>query len=367
MLVDTPRHVDTPARPLQGCLVVFAGKLLTLARTEAQQLARHLGAEVCKEVTGAVTVCVAADDGGGRRKRVDHINAQAPDRIRVLTEDQFCELADVPSPTALRAQYHSRRDLLERYRHLRGDHLEYLQKWGLVQPVYRTHAEAFFAFQDLAVIRQAEAELASGASFRTVLRSLVAASAGQRTFDFRLDAQPARVVELKPKVAPPMAAMMGHRTDGVASQAEELFLAGSILDTEGPQAQMEAAEAYRRALELDPNLVPALVNLANIHYSRDEGVEAQALYERATSLDPDMFEAHYNLGNIHHDLGRYPDARASYREAIRLNPGYADAHFYLAVTLEKAGQSTEARPHWKVYQHLAPAGEWVELAREFSE
>jgi len=164
-----------------------------------------------------------------------------------------------------------------------------------------------------------------------------------------------------------MAAMMGHRTDGVASQAEELFLAGSILDTEGPQAQMEAAEAYRRALELDPNLVPALVNLANIHYSRDEGVEAQALYERATSLDPDMFEAHYNLGNIHHDLGRYPDARASYREAIRLNPGYADAHFYLAVTLEKAGQSTEARPHWKVYQHLAPAGEWVELAREFSE
>ncbi len=64
---------------------------------------------------------------------------------------------------------------------------------------------------------------------------------------------------------------------------------------------------------------------------------------------------------------RYPEAQASYREALRLNPGYADAHFYLAVTFEKMGQSPDARPHWKAYQELAPQGEWVELAKEFSE
>ena len=63
--------------------------------------------------------------------------------------------------------------------------------------------------------------------------------------------------------------------------------------------------AYRRALEIDPYLVPALINLANIHYSRDEIAEAQALYERAIALEPDVFEAHFNLGNIFHDLGRY--------------------------------------------------------------
>jgi hypothetical protein len=50
-----------------------------------------------------------------------------------------------------------------------------------------------------------------------------------------------------------------------------------------------------------------------------------------------------------------------------LNPFYADTHFYLAVTFEKMGQSNEARPHWRAYQQLAPQGEWVELAREFSE
>ena len=49
----------------------------------------------------------------------------------------------------------------------------------------------------------------------------------------------------------------------------------------------------------------ALINLANVHYSRDELVEAQALYERAIGLESDFFEAHFNLGNIYHDLGRF--------------------------------------------------------------
>jgi len=50
-----------------------------------------------------------------------------------------------------------------------------------------------------------------------------------------------------------------------------------------------------------------------------------------------------------------------------LNRSYADAHFYLAVTFEKMGLSQEAKPHWRAYQDFAPNGEWVELAKEFSE
>ena len=113
--------------------------------------------------------------------------------------------------------------------------------------------------------------------------------------------------------------------------------------------------------------MPAIVNLANIHYARDLLVEAQALYGRALGLDADCFEAYFNLGNIHHDLGRYEEAVAYYHDALRLNAAYADAHFYLAVTLEKMGRSTKAKTHWRVYRHLAPEGEWVELAKEFSE
>src|SRR5207247_7254550 len=121
--------------------------------------------------------------------------------------------------------------------------------------------------------------------------------------------------------------------------AEEFFLSGSALDTGDSSTQEQAAAAYRRALELDPGLAAALINLANIHYSRDELAEAQALYERAITLEPDFFEAHFNLGNIHHDLGRFREAQACYRETLQLNPGYADAHFYLAVTLQTSARS----------------------------
>lgn len=271
---------------------------------------------------------------------------------------------DVTSSTAATV---SRRHVLERYQHLRDDHLRYLEKWGLLRPSHRERGETFYAFSDVAMIRQADADLAGGAPFRAVLRSLLASRSGQLAFDFRIEAPPAKVLELRRPDPPPLAALMDAPGPRPASSAERYFEAASLLDDGEPGRVDEAASAYRRALEIDPYLVPALINLANLHYARDEIIEAQALYERAIAIDASVFEAHFNLGNIFHDLGRYEQAHACYREALRLNPAYADAHFYLAVTLEKNGRSPEARKHWRAYQHLAPNGEWVHLAREFSD
>jgi len=370
-------------RPLDGHCVLFAGRLLTIDRQSARALAAVLGALTTDELTEGTTMVVVGAARGGRRaaaeadghpgesaavlKRLEQWPDSARAGVRVVSEDEFCDLAGIPSPASLRRQFHAQRDLLERYPHLREDHLRYLRKWGLVRPAHETHSETFYAFRDLGVLRQAETEMAAGATFRATLKALLAEQAGQLAFDFRLDAAPARVVQLKPREVPPLAALMNPGLSAEASTGEALFMAASILD-DGDEAHVEAAaDAYRRALVADPYLVPALINLANLHYSSGEMAEAQALYERAASLEPDAFEAYYNLGNIHHDLGRYPEAQRSYREALRLNPAYADAHFYLAVSLEKTGQSPDARPHWRAYQQLAPDGEWVALAREFSD
>ena len=261
----------------------------------------------------------------------------------------------------------SRRQVLERYKHVRDDHLRYMQKWGLIRPQPGAHGECAYAFADAAVIRDADAQLAEGASFRAVLRHLLASRSGQLAFDFRLDAPPAKVLELKRRDPPPLVALMDPVPLPQPIVAEQYFIAASALDNGDPANTERASAAYRRALEIDPYLVPALINLANLHYSRDEIAEAQALYERAITLEPEVFEAHFNLGNIFHDLGRYAEAQTCYRVSLGLNPTYADAHFYLAVTLEKSGQSQEARRHWRAYQQLAPQGEWVALAREFSE
>jgi TPR repeat/Tetratricopeptide repeat len=254
------------------------------------------------------------------------------------------------------------RDVLARYPRLREDHLRYLRKWNLIGPMSGAGADASFSFADLAVIRQVHAELERGAPFRAVLRALQASRQGQLAFDFRLEAEPAKVLLL---TRPPET---GHARSGrVTESAEEFFRDGSALDDGDPRKAPAAARAYRRALEIDSGLVPAMINLANVHYAQEHLPEAEALYERAIAFEPNVFEAHFNLGNLHHDLGRLDEARAGYEAALRLNADYADAHFYLAVTLEKMGRSQQARLHWRRYRELAPNGEWVQLASEFGE
>ena len=383
---------DSPEQPLAGATVVFTGKLWSLDRKEARAIVERLGGVAEDEVTPRTTLLVVGGatypDGvpdvtrlpndqsthSQKLRRAAQINADDPGHIQIISEDDFRKTAGMPPVAELREQHYGQRDVLARYNALRPDHLRYLQKWGFIRPAFKTHADTFFAFSDLTLLRNVNSELQKGVSFRAVLRDLQASRSGQLTFDFRIDAQPARIIALKPReaLAPTPTRPSADRGGSPLpsrplTTAEQYFLMGSLLDDGTPERQEEAGLAYRRALDEDPDLVAALINLANIRYARDELAEAQALYERAILLDPTYFEAHFNLGNIHHDHGRYHDAEACYREALALNSEYPDAHFYLAVTLEKMGRSAEAQPHWRAYQRLAPEGEWVELAREFSD
>jgi tetratricopeptide (TPR) repeat protein len=373
---------DARDEPLRGEVVVFTGKLWSLGRKEARAAVERAGGVAEDEVTLRTTLLVVGGESypdgvadiprlindqsarSQKLRRAAQANAESVGRIQIISEDEFCRRIGLPSVAELREKHYGQRDVLAMYPTLREDHLRYLQKWGFIRSAFRNNADTFFGFGDLTLLRQVHTDMLGGASFRAVLRDLQATQAGQLAFDFRIDAHPARILALKPRettLTPPP-----DRSRSL-SGAEHHFLMGSLLDDGSPERQEEAAQAYRRALNDDPDLVAAIINLANIRYAKDELAEAQALYERAILLDPTYFEAHFNLGNIHHDHGRYLDAERCYREALALNPDYPDAHFYLAVTLEKMGRSAEARQHWKHYQALAPHGEWVELAREFSD
>lgn len=370
---------DVARPPFAGECVAFSGPLSSIGRKDARALVARLGGTVVDEVSARTTMLVVgaaraagtgengaaaeADEGKNQKiRRARAINAREPGRVRILPEEDFCRLAGVPSPSTLRRQWHTLQAILAMYPHLREDHLRYLQKWNLICPALRTDAETYFSFTDLTVIRQAHAELERGAPFRAVLRSLQASREGQLSFEFWLEAEPAKIIHLaRPPVPHP------GRPQVDPAVAEEFFRSASALDDGDPRKQPAASRAYRRALEVDPCLVPAIINLANLHYSQEHLPEAEALYERAIGIDPSVFEAHFNMGNVYHDLGRLEEARAAYEAALRLNPDYAGAHFYLAVTLEKLGRSQQARGHWRRYKELAPDGEWVQLASEFGE
>ena len=270
---------------------------------------------------------------------------------------------------------HRLSDVLGLYPLVREDHLKTLQKCSLLHAPDVVDGERFVEFSDVAVIRQVNAELQRGVPFRSVLRSCVASQSGQLALDFQVEHQPAKVLTLSrpPTSTPNRVHTSGpgrpaaERAPNDPTTAEQYFAIGSSLDDGAAEKRGQAAAAYRRALEIEPRLVPALINLANIHYAEEHLIEAMALYERAIVLEPDVFEGYFNLGNIHHDLGRYRAAEEYYLHALAVNPRYAEAHLYLAVALEKDGRSDEAKPHWRAYHTQAPDGEWAELAREFSD
>ena len=376
-------------------VVVFTGKLASVGRREARAVVERLGGVSDDEITARTTMLVtgsgvparttqsrvdtnepvsdAVSGKSNKLKKAEAVNVQSPGRIQILSEDEFCGRAALQSDESLKRLYHSLRQIRERYPLIRETQLRHLEKWGLVRPVTRTNADTYYSFSDVAVLKQVHDELEQNGSFRGAVRRRLAARDGQLALNFssvRSEARPAKVVALRrreaTKVTMPLTVIPG--TDGAQTAlAARFFLEGSELDEGGEGDRERARVAYRKALLLDPNLVPAIVNLANLHYAHDDLVEAQALHGRALMLDPECFEAHFNLGNIHHDLGRYQEAMSCYHGALGLNPTYADAHFYLAVTLEKMGRSQEAKQHWRSYQQLAPDGEWFDLAKEFSE
>ncbi|MSO48513.1 MAG: tetratricopeptide repeat protein [Acidobacteria bacterium] len=356
--MPAPIPVD---HPFAAEHVSVVGKGGVLSRRDLRSVVERLGGTCAFTPNPNTTIIVTTGDS---------LPAEWPASVRrVMTEDELCRLAGLPDLETLRAQYYSPRDLQGMYPGLRDDHLRYLEKWGLIRTV-----AGRYSFADLHVVKAAAADLERGLSFHAILRAMLAERTGQMAFDFqppRSDRPHARVVSLPERRKSATSLFPSDRAEAIQSAnytlAAKYFLEGAELDDGDDRSLEGAAAAYRRALLFDPMLVPALVNLANIHYERDELVEADAIYEKAIRIDPECFEAYFNLGNIHHDLARYLDAVLAYREALAINPAYPEAHFYLAVTLEKLGRSAEARAHWKQYRDLDPDGEFVELAKEFSD
>ena len=362
----------SPTAPLAGELVYLQGTLSTVTRAEARQLTERAGGRFADAWDARTSLVVqGTPESAALDPANQHLAALAPPHApRVIDEDEWCRLVGCVGPSTLKKQYYAARTVRSLYPHLRADHLRYLERWGLLRDVVRTPDDTWYGFRDVTVIRQTHAELERGASFRGVLRTLAAQTEGQLSLDFRPprgETPPAKVVALTARALPAADAPAFDGGPVGRTPAEMKFLEGSSLDHEELVEHGAAMLAYRAALDLDPDLVPAMINLGNLHYLQDRLVEAQALYLQASLVEPECFEAWFNLGNVHHDRGRLEEAAQGYAEALRLRPDYANAHFYLAVTLEKLGRAPQAKPHWRAYQQLAPDGEWIDLAREFGE
>ena len=97
----------------------------------------------------------------------------------------------------------------------------------------------------------------------------------------------------------------------------------------------DAESAYREAIRHSHGLGNALRALGRL----DEAAEA---YRRAIDLDPGQAQLHAALGGVLWDAGRANEAGDAYREAIRLAPGMRHIHRGIGISLRDRGLDLEA-------------------------
>jgi tetratricopeptide (TPR) repeat protein len=258
---------------------------------------------------------------------------------------------------------------------LSADQVRSYVRAGFLAPHQGPRGEYYFSFQDLVLLRTAKGLLAARVPRRRVRLALqnlreqlpgdraltgVRISAqghhvvvrdggdvwnpesGQAFFDFELSelAREAATLPLHTPPAdppdPPPGAVDWYER---AEEAEE-------------EAPEEAMAAYRRALEIDPRLADAHLNLGRLLHERGEPAAAEAHYRQALAVRPDDATAAFNLGVALQDLGRLEDAAAAYESALAIDRSLADAHYNLSGLYERLNQPEAAFRHLRTYRTL---------------
>src|SRR5215217_3771299 len=163
----------------------------------------------------------------------------------------------------------------------------------------------------------------------------------------------------------------------------------------------EAADAFRRALQLDPGLVLARINLGialfNIpdlpaaqkelqaaiaaapsapqpHYllglaakTQNRPEEAIASFQKVLRVDPNDVGANVNIGQLYSQQRKYPEAIAALRLAVAAEPYNATALYNLGTSLIRSGQREEGQKVIAQFQELRQRGTGTTLGSNYLE
>jgi len=133
---------------------------------------------------------------------------------------------------------------------------------------------------------------------------------------------------------------------GLKNQANEESSAGD-LNNEGNRLLQEgkvreAAEAYRKAVQLDPNNAQWQYNLSLALTKLGDKEGEKGALEKALQLDPNLATAHNDLGLVYSSEGKMNEAEREFRAALEIDPKFAEAQNNLGVVYSQQGKDSEA-------------------------
>lgn len=116
----------------------------------------------------------------------------------------------------------------------------------------------------------------------------------------------------------------------------------------------EAQSNFQQLLEEAPELPGVHLNLALIHFQKQEFDLARPRVDEALRLSPRNAVAHNLDGSLRRREGRFKEAQTAYVKALAIDPDYAAVHFNLAVLYDIYLQYwIDAREHYLRYQELS--------------
>jgi tetratricopeptide (TPR) repeat protein len=245
---------------------------------------------------------------------------------------------------------------------------------GFVAPARGARGAWRFSFQDLIVLRTAQALAEASVSPRRITRAMrelrhhlpqsmplsglrigaVADRVVVREGAARWQAETGQyLLEFEGDPAQgSLSVIKGDRAAKARDDAQAWFEQALSIESRDPRG---AANAYRRAIDSEPKFVDARINLGRLLHEQKHMAQAEQVYRdaiRACGEDPVLM---FNLGVLYDDLDRAPEAVRAYEAALRGDPAMADGHFNLALLYEKLARPKDAIRHMARYRALARA------------
>jgi predicted Zn-dependent protease len=236
---------------------------------------------------------------------------------------------------------------------------------GFVSPARGPRKAWRFSFQDLIVLRTAQALVAANVPRRRITRSIKEL---RRHLPQAMPLSGLSICAVADRVVVKEGARRWQAESGQYLLAFEGDpSAGSLRVIERPLKAQEwldramdleptdteaALRAYEQAVAADPTLLDARINMGSLLHESGRLPDAERVYREAIQACGSDALLLFNLGVLLGDMERKTEAMDAYEAALRGDPRLADCHYNLALLCEELNKPKEAIRHMAQYRRL---------------
>jgi tetratricopeptide (TPR) repeat protein len=109
----------------------------------------------------------------------------------------------------------------------------------------------------------------------------------------------------------------------------------------------ESVVAHEKALELDPKMVQAHINLIALYGRLGRFGRAEDHYKAAVELDPGSAESYYDYGVLLLRNEKFAEAETAFQKTLEIDPFHAAGHINLGFLLERQGRLSDAMAEYR--------------------